>query len=107
MATYRSNGRPGSAGRRSKRRSSPLEPSTYRPAQQIERSKRAVKLPDGQNAWEISLFDDVGILSVGSSFDGQNIRQRYQVHLRDGPERLALSATATVAKDNGKEHARP
>ena len=84
-----------------------LEPGTYRLAQQIERSKRQVKLPEGGTGWEITLFDDVGILSVDSTFDAQNIRQRYQVHLRDDPGRVALSATASAAASGGKEHTRP
>lgn len=84
-----------------------LEPATYRLAQQIERSKRQVKLPEGGTVWEVTLFDDGGILSVDTSFDAQNIRQRYQVRLRDDPERMALSATAPVAGSGGKERARP
>ena len=83
-----------------------LEPLTYRLAQQIERSKRQVKLPEGGTGWEVTLFDEGGILSVDTTFDAQNIRQRYQVHLRDDPERLALSATAP-AGSGGKERARP
>lgn len=84
-----------------------LEPATYRLAQQIERSKRQVKLPEGSTGWEVTLFDDAGILSVDTTFDAQNIRQRYQVHLRDDPERLALSATAPATGSGGKERARP
>lgn len=84
-----------------------MEPVTYRLAQQIERSKRKVKLPDGEPGWEITLFDEGGILSVDSTFDAQNIRQRYQVHLRDDPERLALSATAPAVGNSGKERPRP
>ena len=83
-----------------------LEPDTYRLAQQIERSKRQVKLPEGGTGWEVTLFDDAGILSVDSTFDAQNIRQRYQVHLRDDPERLALSVTAPAGSGD-KERARP
>ncbi len=84
-----------------------LEPATYRLAQQIERSKRQVKLPEGGTGWEITLFDDAGILSVDTSFDAQPIRQRYQVHLRDDPERVALSAAAPAANGGAKERARP
>ena len=83
-----------------------LEPATYRLAQQIERSKRQVKLPEGGTGWEVTLFDEGGILSVDSTFDAQNVRQRYQVHLRDDPERAALSAAASAA-NAGKERARP
>ena len=84
-----------------------LEPATYRLAQQIERSKRKVKLPDGEPGWEVTFFDEGGILSVDTTFDAQNIRQRFQVHLRDDPERSALSATAPAAGNSGKERPRP
>ena len=83
-----------------------LEPASYRLAQQIERSKRQVKLPEGGTGWEVMLFDDAGILSVDTTFDAQTIRQRYQVHLRDDPERVALSAAAPAA-GGGKERNRP
>lgn len=95
------------AERQAQARLQALEPGTYRLAQQIERSKRQVKLPEGGTGWEITLFDDAGILSVDSTFDAQNIRQRFQVHLRDDPERSALSATAPAAGSGGKERARP
>ena len=84
-----------------------LEPGAYRLAQQIERSKRQVKLPEGGTGWEVTLFDEAGILSVDSTFDAQNIRQRFAVHLRDDPERSALSATAPAAGNSGKERSRP
>ena len=84
-----------------------LEPATYRLAQQIERSKRQVKLPEGGTGWEVTLFDEWGILSVDTDFDAQNIRQRYRVHLRDDPERVALSALTPPAGNAGKERSRP
>ena len=83
-----------------------LEPGAYRLAQQIERSKRQVKLPEGGTGWEVTLFDEAGILSVDSTFDAQNICQRFQVHLRNDPEPSALSVTAP-AGSGGKERSRP
>ena len=84
-----------------------LEPASYRLAQQVEHSRRQVRLPDGQTAWEVTLFDEPEVLSVEVGFDAQTIRQRYTVRLHNDPARLALSATAPAASSGTKDRARP
>ena len=71
-----------------------LEPSSYRLAQQLERSSRLVRQKDGTDAWEVKLSKEVGFLSAGFASDPIDFSPISYIYLRYDPNRLRLSVTA-------------